>query len=131
MYALLALVALPLLARAAPHALERRAGLVYCDPNANIPNWDDCETILVGLRQGGEDVVRERSLCTGRCCLTWSRDCPERNSELLWRAESIKAGCATGHSGVFANAGSCLGTVCISDRQDGCVDSPDVDVPWK
>ncbi len=63
------------------------------------------------------------------CCVSWSRQCRIPKKEIQSRAEAVLNRCGSGSSGTVLNAGSCLGTVCVSNRGRGCGDGPHVNDP--
>jgi hypothetical protein len=113
---ILALLALALPALAQP--LTER-GYIACDDHNNRPDTRDCE-VLIGLL-GDEPVsASDEGYCFGGCCVSWSRSCTARKSALRWNVQVIKDGCDSGSSGRLWDVDECFGTVCLSNRTDGC-----------
>ncbi len=48
----------------------------------------------------------------------------------LWRARAIRDRCGGDASGVFENAEACFGTMCLSNRFEGCGPARNIHVPW-
>ncbi len=120
--ALFALLALPVLPALAQPTLDKRATF-ECDHHNNIPDFDGCGDLIWALSQKGGDVKRaDVARCANGCCISWSRRCPGRLSDLVWHAEVIHRRCGSGASGRIWGVDPCFGTVCLSNRDKGCSD---------
>jgi hypothetical protein len=136
-------LALPALAAPAPAApanvsdaaapdLDRRARWVKCDNRYNHPKWSDCTLLFDWYRDQGSNLMGGNGNCLGECCVLWSRDgCAQPAHEVLWRARDMRAMCERAGSASMENAGSCFGSMCLSNGGSTCTSSWRVDEPWK
>jgi hypothetical protein len=127
-----AVLALPQDFDLAPGQQSGAFPVISCDSN-NAPVYDDCWSLLESMDTW--DVTEANAICievNGRrdaCCVSWSRECRIPQKEIKSRAVVVLNRCGSGSSGTVMNAGSCLGTVCVSNRSGGCGDGPHVNDP--